>query len=544
MKTNKISSIILLTSLLFASCEDLTEVNKNPNEITDAGGYLLLSTVLTNSATLYHKDNFSNGRIFTAMQYLQILNGANENVFSWREAGWGGYYDILRNNRQMYEDAVERENNFYAGVALVMQAFLYGYITDLWGDCPYSEALQGDNDIYSPKFDRQEDVYNGILSDLEKANVELAKEAPGYSSAEAVYDLAYGGDIRKWRKLANSLALRYYMRLSEKLPDKARSGVEKILSDPVAYPVMTSNDDACALSYPGMETWDSFDDHWTDGGEFFQNRRPCRTFIKALQNGRDPRLPVWFTPVEVQIVVENPPYTYPEEDKTVAGKRYIHSDAAVLDNDTYYDESEYVGLLPNTIDRFRFNLADMDRYAVNPHLSLLAEIFRRRAHPLVKATLFSYSEVCFIQAEAAQRGWNTGGVNAEQAYNDGIRASLADWGVETGFSAYINRQEIRYNGTLEQIVTQKWIASFLMPESWFDWRRTGYPVLPVRYPDAALKPVIPVRLIYPETENRYNKAHYDEAVERLEKTNYLISTSKADDQFAKPWIIQGTGKPW
>ena len=132
------------------------------------------STVLTSSATLYHKDNFSNGRTFTAMQYLQILNGENENVYRWREVEWSGYYDILRNNRRMYEDAVARENNFYAGVALVMRAFLYGYITDLWGDCPYSEALQGNDDIYYPKFDRQEDVYNGILSDLENANAELA----------------------------------------------------------------------------------------------------------------------------------------------------------------------------------------------------------------------------------------------------------------------------------------------------------------------------------------------------------------------------------
>ena len=545
MKINKILSPILLAALLFASCEDLTEINKNPNEITDAGGYLLLSTVLTNSAILYHKDNFSSGRTFTAMQYLQILNGENENVYRWREVEWSGYYDILRNNRRMYEDAVARENNFYAGVALVMRAFLYGYITDLWGDCPYSEALQGNDDIYYPKFDRQEDVYNGILSDLENANAELAKETPGYSSAEAAYDLAYGGDIGKWRKLANSLALRYYMRLSEKLPDKAREGVEKILRDPAAYPVMTSNDDACALSYPGMDTWDSFDDHWADGGEFFQNRRPCKTFINMLQNSRDPRLPVWFTPVKVQIVVDNPPYTYPAaKDKTVAGKRYIH-DTAVSATDTYYDTSQYVGLRPNTlaVDRFRFNLADMDRYAVNPHLSLLTEIFRARTHPLVKATLFSYSEVCFIQAEAAQRGWNTGGINAKQAYENGISASLAAWGVETGFSAYINQPDISYNGMLEQIITQKWIASFLMPESWFDWRRTGYPVLSVR-PDAALKPVIPVRLIYPETESRYNTAHYDEAVERLEKTSYLISDSKADDQFAKPWIIQGTGKPW
>jgi hypothetical protein len=545
MKVYKISSVILAVCLWFASCEDLTEVNRNPNEITDVGEYLLLSTILTNTATMYHKDNFSDGKIATAVQHLQILNGGNGNIYDWHDAGWTGQYDILRNNRRMYEDAVERGNNFYAGVALVMQAFVYGYITDLWGDCPYSEALQGDADIFYPKFDPQEEVYNGILADLENANTELAKGMPVYSSAETVYDLAYGGDILKWRKLANSLALRYYMRLSEKVPARAKEGVEKILSDPDTYPVMTSNDDACALDYPGVNTWDSWDDHWADGGEFFQNRRPCRTLIDAMQANSDPRLPVWFTPVEVRIVVEEPPYTYPEEDITVDDRRYLHSNAAILENGAvHYDESEYVGLLPNTIDRFRFNLCQMDRYAVNPHLSYLTPMFRERTHPLIRAVLFPYSEVCFLQAEAAQRGWNTGGIPASQAYNNGIRASLAVWEVEPAYSAYLAQAGVAYDNRLEQIIEQKWIASFLLPEAWFDWRRTGYPHLPVLYPQSALKPVVPVRYIYPEVENRYNTAHYNEAVGRLERTEHLISSTKVDDQFAKPWIIQGTGKPW
>ncbi|MDR2139055.1 MAG: SusD/RagB family nutrient-binding outer membrane lipoprotein [Tannerella sp.] len=545
MKIKKISATILAVCLLFASCEDLTEVNRNPNEITDVGGYLLLSTILTGTATMYHKDNFSDGRISTAVQHLQILNGIGGNIYDWHEAGWTGLYDILRNNRRMYEDAVAQDNHFYVGAALVMRAFVYGYITDLWGDCPYSEALKGDGDIFYPRFDPQEEVYNGILTDLENANTELAKEMPAYSPAEAVYDIAYGGDVLKWRKLANSLALRYYMRLSEKAPDRARAGVEKILSNPDAYPVMTSNDDACAPAYPGVNTWDSWDDHWADGGEFFRNHRPCRTLIDVLQAYSDPRLPVWFTPVEVQLVVEEPPYTHPEEDITVDNRRYVHSDAAILENGAvYFDESEYVGLPPNTIDRFRFNLHPMDRYAVNPHLSYLTPMFQERTHPLVRAVLFPYSEVCFLQAEAAQRGWNTGGIPASQAYHNGIRASLAAWGVESAYNACISQPGVAYADRLEQIIEQKWIASFLLPEAWFDWRRTGYPHLPVRYPEAALKSVVPVRYMYPEVENRYNTAHYNEAVGRLERTEHLISASKVDDPFAKPWIIQGTGKPW
>lgn len=544
MKRNKII-IGVLVSLLLASCIDLTETNENPNEITNVGGFLHLSTVLSNTARTYHAENFSGIELVTAMQYIQVLNKVGECNYIWGIKGWTGYYDILRNNQAMYESAEAGDNNFYKGIGLVMKSFMFGYMTDLWGDLPYTEALKGNEGLYAPPFDAQETIYNGILADLELANEELAKPMPSYTATEADYDLAYGGDITKWRKMANSLALRYYMRLSAKVPDKAKAGIEKIMGNPEMYPVFGSNADICQIAYPGQNSWDSWMGgplNWTDNGNTFRNRKPCSTFLDKLKALNDPRLPVWFTPVEVQIVVEQPPYTYPEEDITVDGKRYVHDDAEILAGGlNWYSESLYVGLPHNVTNRFFQNLTNMNEDARNVSVSYLAPMYNRNSNELVQAVLMSYAEVCFILAEAAQKGWNVGG-SAEAYYTKGVKASLDYYKVGEGFESYIQQPGTVYDGTLQRIIEQKWISQFLLPESWFDYRRTALPALPIDYPTGALYPAIPVRFKYPREESRNNTKHYDEAIRRLEETSY--SDLGYDDHYSKPWLLQGTGKPW
>jgi hypothetical protein len=404
----------------------------------------------------------------------------------------------------------------------------------------------GDNNIYRPVFDKQEDIYNGILEELETANTELSKEIPAFSSSESVYDLFYGGDAKKWQKMANALSLRYYMRLSEKDPVKAKTGIEKISGNKEKYPIFESNNDNCQVSYQGINQWDSWPGgllNWQDGNDF-RRRRPCVTFINKLSDSYDPRLPVWFTPVEIQIVMEENNFTYPSNKDTVAGsKRYVHFDAPVMDNGTAcYDTSRYVGLPYNMLEtnRFNFNLTDAGDDARNPSLSYLTSRYQENTDNLVNAVFISYSEQCFILAEAAFKGWNVG-ETSESYYNKGVQASLAYYKVESGYSSYIIRDEIKYNNSLERIIEQKWISLYLTPESWFDFRRTGLPDLPIAA-ERALHPAIPVRFKYPTEETRNNTVNYNTAIERLEKTSY--SDAGYDDQYSKPWVLQGTGKPW
>ncbi len=93
-------------------------------------------------------------------------------------------------------------------------------------------------------------------------------------------------------------------------------------------------------------------------------------------------------------------------------------------------------------------------------------------------------------------------------------------------------------------MTQKWIALWLQAESWFDWRRTGYPDFePAANP--AYGPALPLRLAYPEpfADPQYVEK-YEEAVGNLEKTSYVPSNLSNDHSYSKTWLIQGTGKPY
>src|SRR5690606_33779171 len=117
-----------------------------------------------------------------------------------------------------------------------MKSLMFGLITDLWGDAPYSQALKGDEEGREnrfPAYDSQQSIYEGILADLEEANTILSGEVTGAPGSADIY---FNGDVMKWRRFANSLALRYYMRLSEKMPAVAKAGIERIVGNPSQYP--------------------------------------------------------------------------------------------------------------------------------------------------------------------------------------------------------------------------------------------------------------------------------------------------------------------
>src|SRR5690606_27228269 len=137
---------------------------------------------------------------------------------------WTNYYGMLRNNNYLLKSP--NAYPFHRGVALTMKAFVFGMITDLWGDAPYTDALKGDEGLFEPVFDTQETIYRGILSDLWAASDIFATgDNSGYLAG---YDVYYAGDPAKWQRFANSLILRYAMRISEKLPDVAKDNIERV----------------------------------------------------------------------------------------------------------------------------------------------------------------------------------------------------------------------------------------------------------------------------------------------------------------------------
>src|SRR5699024_10487614 len=98
-------------------------------------------------------------------------------------------------------------------------------MSDNFGPIPI-EGFNGEN----PDFNSVEEVYDFILSELKDASAKLDLTVSNPNSL-ADEDPAYGYNYAKWQKYANSLRLRYAMRLSEVQPDKAQSEFEDALTD-------------------------------------------------------------------------------------------------------------------------------------------------------------------------------------------------------------------------------------------------------------------------------------------------------------------------
>jgi hypothetical protein len=566
MKTVTKSMILCLGLLgmsMSACKKDLMKLNENPNGSNPAtiNPNLVLSTVLTQAGiemvTLGYQD------MAGVMQHTQKDGWTStHNEYDWGGSNsWTAYYDILRNNQLVYNRAVTLQNELQQGVALVMKSMLFGLITDLWGDAPYSQALKGEEESgnTTPVYDPQQAIYAGILADLEKANTLLSKPKSAYPAGIDAVDVYYQGDPAKWRKMANSLALRYYMRLSEKLPAIAKAGIEKIVADPAQFPIITDAADDATMSFPGnsnADSWPANVVYDTDSSNY-RRLKMCNTLVTSLQALHDPRLAVWANKVQCFLLVDDTKPTgtgnvYKPIDTVVAGEnrkvRYISPDVLTSKGLTVNDINQdvnYVGLPPAISGPAVYNLSpDAAQGARNPHVSWLNDIYKQAKGPLLKARLISAAEVHFILAEAAAvKGWAAG--DGEAHYKAAIQASFNTWGIGSSVAAYLAQPNVKFNHTRQQIIEQKWIASWTAAtEAWADYRRTGYPVLQAG--PFAKGPVVPVRLYYMLEERNLNKANITAALDRLEVSTYSSfgANGSKNSPWSKPWIIQGTGKPW
>lgn len=556
MKTKYISLVLMALMIggLVSCTKELVKMNENPNgaDPNTTNPNMVLSTVLTESARSFVNLGYQD--MAGTMQHTQKDGWAGgHNGYDWGGSNnWAGYYSILRDNQYVYDRAVELDYGLHQGITLVIKSLMFGLITDLWGDAPYSNALKGAQEGLEnkfPSYDTQQSIYEGILSDLNQANTILASS--GLTGSVGSADVIYNGNALKWRKFANSLALRYYMRLSEKLPDVARQGIERIAGDPGTYPIIQTIDDDVALSFPGNNNGDSWPSNATYDTDSTNYRRikMADTFVRALLQRKDPRIGAFANRVKIFINVDEtlPAGTDVVQTTTVNGEerlvRRIHpsrfpSGVTIADIN---QDTNYVGLPLGLSVPYAYNLStDMQQSSRNPHVSWVNSVFANAKNG-IKARVLSAAEVHFILAEAsAVYGWNAG--DAEDHYKKGVQASFSVWNVGSAEN-YLTEPDVAFDGTQEQIITQKWIASWsTAAEAWFDWRRTGYPQLT----GATQQGVLPVRFYYPLEERNLNTTNVNAAIQRLENTPYddpFLSNGK-NGIWTKPWVIQGTGKPW
>jgi len=566
MKVMKILYKLAIISILFGavSCSDkLTDANIDPNVVDPATGNpnMIMPTVLATAATDYLRKGWTEpAGIVQHIQHDSWHGGFNH--YDWSPQDWKDYYGMLRND--MYLLNSPNSHPFHRGVALTMKAFVFGMITDLWGDAPYTEAMMGGDGAFEPVFDSQETIYRGILSDLqEAANIFATGDNEGYLSG---YDVYYAGDPAKWQRFANSLILRYAMRVSEKLPELAKENIERVAASGIY--IQTPGDDA-VISFVGTQTSNAWPipAPWTGDTPFseFRRRKPGQALIDAMFPNQDPRLAVWWSPVQVQWVADLSLDKYMDdviyrnderltvvtltdaefEQQIGQGAKFTRHFNPNLKgpNDPVLNTDLYVGLPAGLVEPDAHNgNPEPGQDKPNQHVSLMSHLYRNHSDgDLMKSRIISSAEVSFILAEAALKGWSVNG-SAEAHYLNGIRNSLITWKQEGAYADFVARPGVAFDSSkaLEQIITQKWIASWTgAVEAWMDFRRTGLPAL--KAGPASAEPVLPVRFIYGSAEQLANSANIQEAIGRLEQNAH---SKQPNSQWSKPWIIQGTGKPW
>ncbi|WP_244525853.1 SusD/RagB family nutrient-binding outer membrane lipoprotein [Sphingobacterium wenxiniae] len=472
------------------SCSKFEEINTNPEATEKVTSQMIATRIILNLANQPTQKGF-------LQPYMLNKNIVwTEFVESYQYNGFGAgalSFTAINDAHFMPEFAgTEGLAKSYEGLMYFARGVKFFEATMDLGDIPYTDALKGESDKqYFPKYDNQKDVFIGILNELELADKAFA-EGDNFTG-----DPIYGGNTTKWRKLVNSYALHVLIQLSMKEADadlSVKGRFQQILAN---KPIFTSNADNYQLvrsdkngqQYPFYKVGNNFTIYPTMSSEI----------VDRLKDRSDRRLFYYGAPSPVKL---NSGHT--QSDFTA----YVGIDPSMIYDDILHTK--------NSNDYSKLN----DRYT---------EI--ATGEPTQQ---LSYSQLCFIIAEAAVRGWIN--ESAIEWHKKGVEASM-----QFIFDNTPNTEQFHHGmpldaayvstyvsgltlpaGTeaqIEEIITQKYLASFLQSEfhTYYDYRRTGYPkwkINPATSLNSEAPSKMPVRWRYPATEFSFNTENVDAAVSR------------------------------
>ena len=455
--------IALLGLMLVSACtRDFEEINTNDNAPIQVQPEFLLRQVVYDMGEQMSYEGFVAGNLLG--QYFTAIDFNLFDRHSLTEPQYGGnpwpiLYRNLRDNETIL--AQSREVPVYAvyeGPAMIMKAYIGAQITDIYGDVPFFTAAQGKAGEVLPAYDAQEDIYTaegGILDLLEGA----VRAIDAYEGTQPLNgDILFGGDLAAWRTFANSLRVKYLLRISA--AQDVSAALQALVNE---GDLMMDNSQNAAYDFTDGRP-NNFRMANLRAGDF-NLYIMSETMEEITTELNDPRVGVLFRPSE----------NFP---------------------------GEYRGLL-NGPDASQTSISVAD-------YSLTGTIFREETSRL-DANFLTAWEVAFCLAEAAQRNLVTG-VDAQAMYEQGVTQAFAYWGTELP-ADYLLVGNAAYGAMdpMEQIITQKWLGNCVNGyEGWIEYRRTGFPAF--KTISASLNnDRIPVRMPYPADEQALNRENFEAA---------------------------------
>lgn len=497
-------------------CADLDSLNSDPNNPENVPSNMLMS-----GAEKWAVDNvydlwFSGRQCLLYAQYwaqrnyteedrYQIRESTNNNYFNYLYMGIANFQKVIDLNA---DEATASTNSAYGAnvnqiaAAKIMKVWLMNIITDTWGNVPYSEISQLEDDVLYCKYDSQKDIYDGMIAELTEAVNMIDESEPAFTSG----DVIYGGDASKWKKFGNSLKCRLAIHLS-----KVDSNWKTYIQEALASGVFEGNEDVAAFKYvsSGSDYSQFYSGTYVDGRNDFTITEQFINILKGEADVINGKSHPWEGTLDPRLEMYTTSATYKIDGGTVTGYNGFPYGTP---------SSESTAARANTPNWYN-----------NTPMFL---------EPDFAMPLMTYAEVKFIESE--YKGFDVAD------YQEGVRASVEYWSAQSGVSvassdldAYI--AAVSSNVDAEAVAVQKYIDLFLNgTEAWTEIRRTGYPEQLIRpgeketyevrdsegylletrevvfTPLSEVKGDIIARVKYPTNESTLNGKNWTEAVSKLE----------------------------
>ncbi len=470
MKSNMkriITFAMISMAFWLASCDNLSDLNIDPNNSSTARPKEVLTSATAYIAFIM--DSQYNDNAYLWAQYLTwgtgvaVSNGARYvQLASYPNQAWARSYSDALADISFLKKSGHRG---YKGMAKVLEAFVYQYLVDHFGDVPYSNAIKGaieDGSVLAPSYDDDAVIYPQLVTTLTAAiaDLEVALNDPAVIIGSE--DLIYNGDLQQWIRFANSLKLRILMRMSDVV--QVGDQVKELVAE---QNFLESGSDIAQVAFSGdagsenpMYAWNEY------GIPYFY--KAASTLTDVMNEFNDPRAYLLFKEA----------VNFPGEIRP-AGQNQLPADFTAVSED-YSD------------------VADV-QYG-----------------PGVATIFMSPWEVWFLRAEAAVKFGTVDDAtvaftNAVTSHFDYLGASGADVFIPAlGFEAGSTHDKINL------IAVQKWIsmAGLQEAEGWIETRRFNTPENPIftgtegifQTPlnSSLADRVFPSRWVYPETEQTLN----------------------------------------
>ena len=539
-----IAVLLVVSSLFTGGCSDeyMENLNTDPSKATTIDPNAQLTTAQLQTY----------GDLGMVEIYRNYLFAFNQQLMgSWNTTNYGGRHTVDNNEMgriwtSFYTNAIknltdgmvrtaENPNKVNINSAMrIYRVYMMSLITDIYGDAPYSEAGMGYlGSKFNPRYDTQEEIYNDFFTELTAA-VDAFDNGKDRITGDVIFD----GNLAKWKKLANSLRLRFAMRISDVAPEKAQEEFQNAIQADGGV-METADDDALiqhlsiAFSF-GQEAYADFRGNALSqllfGNDPANNPSYlCATFFNQMYNTGDPR-----TFRIARCYYDGLMSATSPDNRIDLTQEMLDKGIAFQPRDpgAYSWEPWPTGYESDLLKALAISNPSINPAVARETEPKLANNFLKGDNPGVVITS---AEVKFLLAEGALKGWTIGGSTAEELYRQGVRAAMDFLSDNYGckvvtneeFDTYMAANGIGYTAEKkkEAINTQAWILHFTNPsEGWANLRRSGYPRLksPAEYGFEQFLTggsEIPVRLSYPVLESSYNKKNYEEALERMGGTN-------------------------